>query len=36
MHPDKVVREQTETLTDLPNIGKALGQNFLQLQAQTS
>ncbi len=24
MHPDKVVREQTETLTDLPNIGKAM------------
>ncbi len=31
MHPDKVVREQTNTLTDLPNIGKAMAADLLLL-----
>ncbi len=31
MHPDKVVRERTSTLTDLPNIGKAMATDLILL-----
>lgn len=31
MHPDKVVRERVNKLTDLPNIGKAMAADLILL-----
>ena len=31
MHPSKVIRDKTEKLTDLPNIGKAVAANLRML-----
>jgi hypothetical protein len=31
MHPDKVRRETTKTLTDLPNIGPAMARTLLRI-----
>lgn len=31
MHPDKVVRAETKALTDLPNIGPSMAENFRRI-----
>ncbi|MFT7880302.1 MAG: helix-hairpin-helix domain-containing protein [Sulfurimonas sp.] len=35
MNPNKVVREKTETLTDLPNIGKSLAKDLEDIGIDT-